>query len=165
MTPAGTDEARVRSFEPADRFRKLFRIGNAFMVPLLRSRLGARMKDLALLTYTGRKTGRRYTIPVGIHELDGDAVVLTASGWKANLRGGAEVEIRTGGRSRACHAEVVEEPDEVARIYGGLLGRVGLSKATRVGLKVDGDRMPTRGELVSAIGDRRAVVRLEPSPS
>jgi hypothetical protein len=63
-----TKEPIVRSFEPTAGFRACMRFGNAFMRPLLRSGLGRRIDDLALLSFTGRKTGRRYTVPVGYHE-------------------------------------------------------------------------------------------------
>ena len=43
-----------------------------------------------------------------------------------------------------------------------MLRRVGLSKASHVGLKVGGDRMPSHDELVHAIGGKRFVVRLTP---
>jgi hypothetical protein len=80
-----------------------------------------------------------------------------------NLRGGAKVELRHEGADRTLHAELVEEPEEVARVYGALLERVGLKHANRVGLRVSGDRMPTHRELVEAIGRRRAVVVLTPA--
>jgi hypothetical protein len=158
-----TREPIVRSFEPASRFKTMMRIGNAFVRPLIRSRVGRRIDDLALLSFTGRKTGRRYTVPVGYHELDGDGVILTASGWKANLRGGADVEVTHLGRRTPMRAELIEEPHEVARIYGALLRRVELSKAKlAIGLEVTGDRIPTDEEIEEAVGGRRAVVLLRP---
>ena len=49
-----TREPTLRPFEPTARFRKLMRVGNTFMRPLLHSRLGRRIDDLALLSFTGR---------------------------------------------------------------------------------------------------------------
>lgn len=152
----------VRSFEPSASFHTCTRIGNAVMRPLLRSGLGARIHDLALLSFTGRLTGKRYTVPVGYQELDGEVVILTASAWKANLRGGADVELVHDPHRLLMRADLIEDPEEVARIYGALLGRVGIEQATRIGLKVSGDRMPTHEEIVEAIGGHRAVVRLRP---
>lgn len=159
-----TREPAVRSFEPTAGFHALMTVGNAVMRPLLRSRTGVRMHELALLSFTGRRTGHRYTIPVGYHELDGDGIVLTASGWRANLRGGADVDVTHDGVTRAMRAELIEDPDEVARIYGALLRQVGSKRAaTKVGLKVLVDRMPTDDEIRQAIVEgRRAVVRLNP---
>ncbi|HEX4940979.1 MAG TPA: nitroreductase/quinone reductase family protein [Actinomycetota bacterium] len=158
-----TREPIVRSFEPTKGFRTSMRIGNAFMRPLLRSRLGARIDDLALLSFTGRKSGRLFTVPVGYHELDGEGVILTASGWRANLRGGADVDVVHKGRRIPMRAELIEEPREVARIYSALLRTVALSKAKlAIGLEVRGDRMPTVEEIEEAVGGRRAVVLLRP---
>ncbi len=160
MTGRTTVEPRVTSYEPPSRFRTMMKIGNAVMVPMLRSRIGARMHDLALLNVTGRRTGKRYTIPVGYHELEGEAIVLTSSAWRKNLRGGADVAVTHEGRTRRMHAEVLEEPGAVADIYGTMLERVGVRHSVRVGLRVAGDEMPTHDELMDAIGGRRAVVRL-----
>jgi len=158
-----TREPTVRPFEPTARFRTLMRVGNTFMRPLLHSRLGRRIDDLALLSFTGRRSGRLYTVPVGYHELDGNGVVLAASQWKANLRGGADVEIVHDGRRMPMRAELIEEPHEVAQIYGKLLRKIELSKAKlAIGLEVIGDRIPTDEEIEEAIGGRRSVVVLRP---
>lgn len=161
---AETERPAVRSFEPAAGFHTLTAIANVAMRPLLRSRVGARMHEVALLSFTGRRTGTRYTVPVGYHELDGDGIVLTASGWRVNLRGGADVDLTHDGVSRPMHAELVEDPREVARIYAELLRRTGVERsATKVGLKVLVDRMPSEDEIRDAIvAGRRAAVRLTP---
>lgn len=112
-----------RPIEPGVWFRRMTRIGNRVIVPLLRSPLAARIHDLALLSFVGRRTGATYTVPDGIHAFDGAHVVLTASGWRANLRGGAAVQVVKEGRPRPMHAELIEDVDEVARIYGALLTR------------------------------------------
>lgn len=157
-----TEAPVVRSFEPYAHMKGVMKVGNAMLKPVLRSRLGARIHDLALLTVTGRRSGTRYTIPVSVLPFEGHEVILTAAGWRVNLRGGALVEVHHDGVDRTLHAELVEHPDEVARVYGELLRRVGLKHANRVGLRVSGDRMPTRDELVEAIGGIRAVVVLTP---
>jgi hypothetical protein len=71
-------EPRVRSFEPKPWFDRMTRIANAFVGPLLRSSAGKRMHDLALLSFVGRRSGKRYEVPVAFHELDGEPVILTA---------------------------------------------------------------------------------------
>lgn len=158
-----TREPTVRPFEPTARSRRLMRVGNTFMRPLLHSRLGRKIDDLALLSFTGRKSGRRYTVPVGYHELDGHGVVLTASPWKVNLRGGADVEVEHNGRRMPMRAELIEDPHEVARVYSALLRKIELSKAKlAVGLEVIGDKIPTDEEIEDAVGGRRAVVTLRP---
>ena len=58
---------------------------------------------LMLLTVTGRKSGRRYTIPVGYHRLDDCIVVLVAEArskqWWRNYRTPGQVELRLRGKT------------------------------------------------------------------
>lgn len=159
-----TKEPVIRVFEPSAGFRTMMRIGNAFIRPLLRSSVGARIHELALLKFTGRRSGKRYTVPVGYHELDGDVLILTASAWRVNLRGGADVELFHDGELRQMRAELIEDADEVARIYTALIERIGVgeAKATTLGVEVLVDRAPTTKEIREAVGRRRAVVRLRP---
>ena len=158
---AATEVPIVRSFEPASRFRTLMRVGNAVMVPLLRSRLGARMHELALLSFVGRKSGRTSRCPSATR-CSRATRSCSRRAVGGSTCGGADVEIVHEGRRRPMYAELVDDPDEVARICGAMLRRVGLSKASHVGLKVGGDRMPSHDELVHAIGGKRFVVRLTP---
>jgi hypothetical protein len=125
--------------------------------------LGRRIDDLALLSFTGRRSGRLYTVPVGYHEIDGHGVVMTASPWRVNLRGGADVEVEHNGRRMPMRAELIEDPHEVAQVYSALLRKIVLSKAKlEIGLEVIGDTIPTDEEIEEAVGGRRAVVMLRP---
>jgi hypothetical protein len=77
--------------------------------PLLRSRWhGVLSGRLALLTVTGRRSGRRFTIPVGYVENDGVVTIVPSAPerkrWWRNLRGGAPVTLRLRGVDRAGHA-------------------------------------------------------------
>ena len=154
----------VRPFEPGPWFHTMTRFGNLFVRPLLRSSAGRNMHELALLCFQGRLTGKRYEVPVAYHELDGEAVILTESGWKANLRGGADVEVVHDGQRTPMRAELIEDADEVARTYEALLLKDGLEEAKpmKIGLKVEGDRTPTCGEIAAAVGGKRCVIRLRP---
>jgi hypothetical protein len=164
MRTDANEATNVRPFEPGAWFHTMTRFGNLFVRPLLRSSAGRNMHELALLCFEGRLTGKRYEVPVAYHELDGESVILTASGWKANVRGGADVDLVHDGRRTPMRAELIEDADEVARIYEALLLKDGLEEAkpTKIGLKVEGDRMPTCAEIAAAVGGRRAVVRLRP---
>ncbi len=61
-------------------------------------------------------------------------------------------------------AELIEDPDRVARIYEALIEQIGIAnaKATKIGLEVVGDEMPTHEQIRDAIAGRRSVVRLRP---
>jgi deazaflavin-dependent oxidoreductase (nitroreductase family) len=70
--------------------------GNDFMAAVLRSPFhGVLSNGMMLITVTGRKTGRKYTTPVGYYR-EGDYLWVITSRertWWRNLQGGAEVEL------------------------------------------------------------------------
>ena len=75
--------------------------------PLLSRAVGSRLVTLYIV---GRKSGRRYTIPVAYTRDKDDVLIGTPFGWGRNLRTGEPVEIRLKGRRRT--ADVVVYSDE-----------------------------------------------------
>lgn len=68
--------------------------GNDFMSWVLRSPFHALLSNgMMLITVTGRKTGKKYTTPVGYYEEGGYLWVITSRDrtWWRNLQGGANV--------------------------------------------------------------------------
>src|SRR5438477_11275408 len=66
--------------------------------------------QLMLLRFTGRKTGRSYTTPVG-YVLDGNSLLVPAGGaWRRNLEAGPRASVRLRGAGRPVTAEVGREP-------------------------------------------------------
>jgi hypothetical protein len=109
-------------------------------------------KNLILLTVTGRKSGRTYTVPVGRHELPtGTFVIFAAGAWRHNLRGGADVQVVLDGQTRAGHVVPEDDPDRAAEVFKTMLDRTG---ARAVGVKVNVDRPPTVEEIKPAIAAR-----------
>jgi deazaflavin-dependent oxidoreductase (nitroreductase family) len=91
---------------------------NFFVKLLLRSPLhGLASHGMILITYTGRKTGQRHTVPVS-YAIDDDGTLVTTSFksrvWWRNLRGGAPVTVRLEGKNVPAKAMVVEEETAVA---------------------------------------------------
>jgi hypothetical protein len=131
----------------------LIKVGNPVFSWLLRSPLRRLVGEhLMLLHFRGRKTGRNYTVVVGRWTIDGRLSVLTNSAWRANFRGGARVEVTLDGERQPGHAEVVEDPEEVARVYRGLIEEYGCEQAgRRLGIRINVNRMPTHEELVDLI--------------
>ena len=70
--------------------------GNDFMAWILRSPLhGMLSNGMMLITITGRKTGKKYTTPVGYY-IEGETMwVITGRErtWWKNLQGGAKVDL------------------------------------------------------------------------
>ena len=68
------------------------------MNPLLRKLLptpfaGGARREFMVLSFTGRKSGRQFTIPVSAHLLDGRLYALAGAPWKVNFRGGAPAQV------------------------------------------------------------------------
>ena len=90
----------------------LFSIINPVVRTLLRSPIHGLISDsLMLVSYTGRKSQRRFTTPVRYVQA-GDTVCCFTSAetlWWRSLRGGADVVLRLRGEDRSFHATVIED--------------------------------------------------------
>ena len=119
---------------------------------------GIASKGLLVLHVTGRRTGRVYDVPVGRHELDGQLMTYGGGAWRANLRGGADLEVTVDGRRRRAYAVLEEDPDHVAEVFDRLLKKLGPKRANRVALKVNVDRAPTLDEVRAGTAGRALVL-------
>ncbi len=81
--------------------------------------------SLMLITFTGRNSGRQFTIPVRYFQ-DGETVrsfTSAESQWWRNLRGGADVVLRIEGRDAPYHATAVQnDPEEIKKWLRHYLG-------------------------------------------
>ena len=90
---------------------------NPIVISLLRSPLHSLMdKSTILVTITGRKSGKNYTIPVPyVH--NGDTLMMISQrehSWWKNLRGGAQVTLYLQGRTLKATGEVFTDAETVA---------------------------------------------------
>ena len=115
---------------------------NPVMRVLLRTPAGRFVPGLALLEFRGRRTGRWYRVPVGLHEVDGISYVVTPARWRANFVGGEPAELRNRGRVRPVVGTLVRDPDAVA----ALIRRI-IADGTRPAMI--GIRMPAGHEVVA----------------
>jgi deazaflavin-dependent oxidoreductase (nitroreductase family) len=79
-------------------------------------------KNMMLMTYTGRKSGKSYSTPMNYLAMNGGLYTNSYRDrvWWRNLRGGAEVTLRLKGEDVPAHAEVIEDQSVVAdslRLY------------------------------------------------
>lgn len=88
--------------------------GNDFVTFFLRTPLHVFLGDTMLITVTGRKTGRKYSTPVGFYRANGCLWVMTNRDrtWWRNVRKGAEVSLLLKGKTVNAFAEA--ELDEKA---------------------------------------------------
>lgn len=167
MSDTTGDRAAVESLTPPIPKPVFEYLINPLMKALLRSPVHGLVSDtLLLITYTGRKSGRTYTTPVGYEELDGTLYVTSQTDrvWWKNLRGGAEVEVRLRGDRRVGHAEVIEDNESVADYLLGFVDRHGVDSLSRLALSVRDDELPDGPELAVGLEDV-AVIQIEPVDS
>lgn len=124
---------------------------NPLMRRLLRRPGSGPSRGLMLLTFTGRKSGRRFEVPVARQQIDGGLATLTNSGWRFNFAGGHDCVIWLDGRRREARGTLVGDPDRVAGAYAAALQRLGRDNARRTGLRINVDRLPAHDELLDAV--------------
>jgi hypothetical protein len=122
------------------------------LIPLiLRSPLHSLLsRNLMLVTFTGRRSGRRFTIPVTYLERDEAILVFSNQRWWKNLRGGAPVTLRLRGRELSGRAEPIEDATTVAREVRAFLARKGRRAAALINLRLDPAREPTEAEIADS---------------
>lgn len=138
---------------------------NSVVAWLLRSRLHPLLSwGLMLVTVTGRRTGRVYTIPVG-YLRDGDALVVLVSWpsrkqWWRNYRERRPIEVGLRGRTIGGRAVVVaptspafrEAIERTLRRVPMMGGQFGIRYDRRTGLT---------DEQLRTVGRSAVVVRIE----
>jgi hypothetical protein len=114
----------------------------------------------------GRRTGQRYRFPVTAHRDAEGLYALTPAGWKANFRGGADVDVTLAGRTTPMRGVLIEDETVVARTYLDRITELGLRRAGReIGLRFPAGRLPTLAEVTElARREHFGVVRLSGKP-
>jgi hypothetical protein len=152
MVSTTTTPAPVRSNVPSTR---VLHAVNPVVSAILRSPVHRILSgSLLLFTFTGRKTGRAYTIPVGYMRSGETLVLFTNRAWRRNLRGrgGAPVTVRLQGRERAGRAVLVEDPVPVAATVERLIAQHGPRAASRlIGLTLADMPQPSHAQLAAAL--------------
>jgi deazaflavin-dependent oxidoreductase (nitroreductase family) len=85
-------------------------IVNRTMKFVLRSPMhGIVDKQILLITFTGRKSGKTYTTPVSYSQSGNQVVIFTHANWWKNLRGDVPVSLRIRGQDLQGLAEPIAE--------------------------------------------------------
>jgi len=98
---------------------------------------------LVTVYVVGRKSGRRYAVPVAYTRHEGDLLVGTPFGWGRNLRTGEPVTIRLKGRRRPADVRVLTEERDVVDAYG-IMARDNhqFARFNKIGIDQAGDPVP-----------------------
>jgi hypothetical protein len=101
-------------------------------------------KRLITLYVVGRKTGKRYTVPVAYTEREGAILTATGFAWGKNLRTGEPLEVRYKGRKRTADVEVVKDESGVVALYDVICRDNGnFAKLNKVRIDASGNPDPT----------------------
>ena len=65
-----------------------------------------------IITFTGRKSGRKYATPVSYFREGDQVVCFTHSPWWKNISDGSEVKLKIQGEERIGHAVAITEDVE-----------------------------------------------------
>lgn len=131
----------------------VLRVFNPLLGLMLRSPLGAGLKDFMVVSFNGRKTGRPFSIPVSAHHVDGDLYVLLSAAWKYNFRDGLPAVVRYAGKTTSMKGELITEPAAVAELAHRVATSYGAKKAQRsMGMKFRGNAIPSVEEFTEAAG-------------
>jgi deazaflavin-dependent oxidoreductase (nitroreductase family) len=136
---------------------------NPIMRSLIRSPLHFTVsKNMMLMTYTGRKSGKSYTTPMNYLQIE-DAVYTISSRehvWWRNLLGGTEVTLRLRGKAVPARAKTIEDPAAVAEsLTRYLRAAPQLARYMKVKIRPDGAPGP---DDIANLAQEMVVVRAHP---
>jgi deazaflavin-dependent oxidoreductase (nitroreductase family) len=126
--------------------------------PLLCRAVGGRLVTLYVV---GRKSGRRYTVPVAYTKADADLLIGTPFGWGRNLRTGDPLTIRLKGRLRQADVRVFSTEADVTRMYA-IMTRENRTFAKFNKISFDAAGEPNPGDLHRAWAEGARVFLLTP---
>lgn len=149
-------KAGVRPFVPGPLLKFLMEdVGNPIISSRLRSaKPGKLAKSVLLLTFTGRKSGKEFTTPVGYTRHGDTLTIFTGRPWWKNLPEKPNVKVRVQGRDLDGVAEVIIDNAEVARAAQAFITEQGAKNAQRIGLLVARGYQPTYKDLLEATQGR-----------
>ena len=129
---------------------------NPLLIAILRSPLHRLLsRNMLVITYTGRKSGKVYRTPVNFVR-DGERLLTTSyrtRTWWRNLRGGAPVSLRLQGREVQASGHVLEDPTDMAEALSAYLRpQPEIAKYFKVDLDASGQ--PNRDDVTRAAQDR-----------
>jgi hypothetical protein len=153
VTTAHPPEAMLRVMNPAVKF-------------LLRTPLaGGLGRQMMVLNFTGRKSGRQFSVPVSAHKLDNALYALASAGWTANFADGATADVLHAGKTTRMRGELIRDPAIVADLAHRSAQSYGAKTAQRMmGLKFRDDTVPTVDEFTEAAQrEKLRAVRFTPA--
>ncbi|MGB8390859.1 hypothetical protein [Mycobacterium sp.] len=146
-------------FDDPASLAKVFALANKVVRPLLRSPLHPTLSSrLMLLSYTGGKTGKEYTLAIGYFPWDdGDILAFSSANWPKTLGSARDVRVLIKGRWLAAQPTVIRQVEQKADVLGEFARRNGPRAAKGLMLGLPGDRQPDRQESLAAAANTTIV--------
>src|ERR1700761_9744266 len=131
----------------------VLRVINPIMKLLLHTPFaGPARHQLMVVDFTGRKSGKRYSIPLSAHLIDGILYAMTGASWKANFRDGAAAQVLHDGKTTTMRGELITDKAHVADLYARCAESYGVKRAERaMGLGFRDHQMPSRDDFAKAV--------------
>lgn len=152
-----TENQIAGAVEPRAQKLKMQGLANQIIRGLLRTPLLCRVVGNRLVTLyvVGRKTGRRYVLPVA-YVRDGDALLIgTPFAWVRNLRTGEQITVRLKGKRRVADVRIYADEREVVQKFGKMASENHqFAGFNRIGFDDAGNPNPTDLHLAWAAGAR-----------
>lgn len=120
--------------------------------PVLSQAVGKRLVTLYIV---GRKSGRRFTLPVAYTPHGDDLLIGTPFKWGRNLRTGEPIEIRFKGRRRQADVVVYKDEAEVVDAYATMCrANKVFANFNKIGFDAAGNPNPEELHLAWMAGSR-----------
>ena len=128
--------------------------GNDFVTFFLRTPLRVFMGNTMLITVTGRKTGKKYSTPVGFYREADCLWVMTSRDrtWWRNVKNGASVSLLLKGKTINAFAEAVLEEKAVETYLLDYIKHIPMS-AKPLGIRVE-NKTPNTNDIARVAKDR-----------
>jgi deazaflavin-dependent oxidoreductase (nitroreductase family) len=146
---------------PIAKVLPLQKLVNRLVRGLLRTPLLCQLVGKRLITVdvVGRKSHRRYTVPVAYVRYDGSLLVGTQFAWVRNLKTGDPVQIRLRGKLLTADVRVLTDEPGVVEHFA-LMARANrpFARFNKIGFDHDGEPRPEDLHLAWVAGARVAVL-------
>jgi hypothetical protein len=131
----------------------MLRVVNPLMKLVLRTPFaGPARNQLMVVNFTGRKSGRPYSLVVSAHVIDDILYAITGATWKNNFRDGATAQVLHGGKTTTMRGELITDKAHVADLIARCAESYGAKRAERLmGLRFPNHQMPTRDQFAEAV--------------
>jgi deazaflavin-dependent oxidoreductase (nitroreductase family) len=135
--------------------------GNKFMMFLINSPLGGLMgQSMAVITVSGRKTGKLISTPINVVKEGSDFYVISSRDrtWWRNLRGDSTANLRVAGKNHKVTGKVL---DSIEEIKAGLIHLSELVPviSSYLKIKIASDGFMDEGDL-NRVAAERVIIKL-----